>query len=744
MDFQRFSTTVLTALLVGGFAAQSSLTAAEPAPASEPPTIDFIRDVQPILIARCYECHGPDRQEADLRFDRRPSKHLPAARVKLDSDAPNSDAPDGADSLVVPGDPQASLLLQRVTADDPDERMPPEGAPLDAQQLAVLTRWISEGGSWPEDARHWAFVPPVRPPLPSVADRDWPRNAIDFFIAARLEHEGLRPSPEADRIALIRRLSLDLTGLPPIPEDVDRFLSDPSPDAYEQLVERLLDSPHYGERWAVRWLDLARYGDTDGYDYDRVRPMWLYRDWVIDALNTDMPFDRFVVEQLAGDLLPEATPEQHMATGFIRNSPVPQYKFDTLIDRVAAVGTAFLGLSLECAQCHNHKFDPISQREFYQLYSLFKNTGDREIEARSPVTGATAKTLVAVRPKSMQPAYIKIGGSFLNKGDRVEPGAIEGLHPLPERGVPDRLALAEWLTDRENPLLARVAVNRQWEAFFGRGLVPTSEDLGTRTERPSHPELLDWLAVEFMDRGWSLKHIHRLIVTSAVYRQSSRVTPELLRHDPTNRWLARSPRLRVDAEFVRDITLAASGMLDRRIGGPSVFPPQPYGITENRERGAYKWQESDGADRRRRGLYTFWKRAALHPSLVLFDAPRRETSCARRIRSTTPLQALVTLNDPAFVEAAVVLGRRMVEVETADPDRQIAEGFRRCLSRRPTDAELAHLREFYEAEVRRFERTPQAARDLIGDKSADDAIAWAACSMLAGVLLNLDETITKP
>jgi hypothetical protein len=376
-------------------------------------------------------------------------------------------------------------------------------------------------------------------------------------------------------------------------------------------------------------------------------------------------------------------------------SPTAQYDFDVLIDRVDTVGTAFLGLTLECAQCHNHKFDPISQTEFYQLFALFKNTDDKEITARSPLTGREAGTLAVAQKEKPVQAYLKLGGSFLSRGEPVEPGALGAFHPLPEGGVTNRLALARWLVDQRNPLIARVTVNRHWQAIFGQGIVRTSEDLGIRTEPPTHPELLDWLAVEFMENGWSFKSLHRLIVNSAAYRQNSSVTPEMARRDPANQLLARGPRFRVDAETVRDIALVSAGLLERELGGPSVFPPQPKGITENRFRGAYNWNNSDGRERHRRGLYTFWKRAALYPSFALFDAPRRETSCVRRIRSNTPLQALVTLNDPAFVEAAVHLGRRMLDNGAVNPAGQIANGFRAAVARQPSETELHYLLLFH-------------------------------------------------
>lgn len=695
--------------------------------------VDFARDVQPILAQHCYHCHGPDTAKSGLRFDQRDSV-LPASDV--------------ADAAVRPGDPAHSELFRRLVTNDPDERMPTEGDALSAADIETLRRWIAEGAVWPENAGHWAYATPQRPPLPPVQARAWIGNAIDAFVLARLEEAGLKPAAEADRITLIRRLHLDLTGLPPEPEEVNRFLADTAPGAYARQVERLLASPHYGERWAVRWLDLVRYGDTDGYDGDKVREMWPYRDWVIHAFNQDLPFDRFATLQVAGDLLPGAGPVGQLATAFIRNSGVPQYRFDMLADRVNTVGTVFLGLTLECAQCHNHKFDPVSQREFYELYSLFENSQDSQVELPSPLTGGTAKVLVVGEGEKVKPARLNVEGSPFHSDEPVFPRLPAGFHPVPAESKSSRLDLARWLTDPANPLLARVVVNRQWEVLFGTGLVRTSEDLGLRTEPPSHPELLDWLAVEFVEKGWSLKHLHRLLVLSATYRQSSHADEKTRRLDPYNRLLARGSRFRVEAETVRDIALAASGLLMPDLGGPPVFPPQPFGVSEKRFKGAYKWVESKGAERHRRGLYTFWKRAALYPSFALFDAPRRETTAARRQRSVTPLQALVTLNDPAYVEASVHLGLRMMEGAPLALPERIALGFRRCVSRPPRQEELEALISLYDEERSRFENDPAAGRALLGAAlgahSEHAPAEWAALAMVANVLLNLDETLTRP
>lgn len=710
-------------------------------------TIDFARDIRPIFVEHCYRCHGPDKHEGDLRLDRRESA--------FHSDSSGS-AP------VVAGDPAHSLLLDRVSTADEETRMPLGEPALTAEQIGTLAAWIAAGATWPAEAKHWAFVKPRQAPLPAVVDATWPRNEIDAFVLARLEAEGLEPAGEADRATLIRRLSLDLIGLPPSPEEVDRFVADPSPAAYELVVERLLASPQFGEKWAIRWLDLGRYADTNGFDYDDPRSLWLYRDWLIDALNDDMPFDQFTVEQLAGDLLPQPSERQLAATGFMRNAAwkreIEQDRFEILIDRVNTLGTVWLGLSLGCAQCHNHKFDPISQKEYYQLYAYFNSAVDDaekfryvggEFYVNSPLVRSSGGTTLVMRErKEPLETFVKVRGSFLVDGERVEPGLPAALHPA-RCGEQSRLSLACWIIDEDNPLTSRVTVNRLWESIFGVGLVRTSEDLGTRAENPSHPELLDWLAVEFQTRGWSMKSMLRRIITSATYRQSSRAPAELYERDPQNRLLARGARFRLDAELVRDVALSASGLLSRQFGGPSVFPRQPAGISEKLLFGSFEWIPDEDEHGYRRGLYTYWKRNALYPGLALLDAPNRLTLCARRTRSCTPVQALVTLNDPVYFEAAVHLGRRMLLEGGTTTDERAGFGFRHCLGRPPTSAELSLLTDLFRKELARQELDPAGAAERLGtQKLIDDnrelnVAEWAAWSMVANVLLNLDETITK-
>jgi mono/diheme cytochrome c family protein len=1007
--------------------------------AASPPKVDFARDIQPIFIKRCYECHGPDKQRHGLRLDRK------------------DDALRGGKSgkpLLLPGKSAESELIARVTSQDPDEVMPNKGEPLTADQIGLLRAWVDQGGIWPDEKKHWAFLKLIRPQLPRVKNAAWPRNEIDRFILARLEQEKLSPSAEADRATLIRRLSLDLTGLPPAIEQVDAFLNDRSAQAYEKLVDRLLASPHCGEQLARGWLDLARYADSNGYQVDLARSMWPYREWVIAAFNRNMPFDQFTIEQLAGDLLPNATLEQKIATGFNRNTKTndegggddEEYRTKAVKDRVATTATTWLGLTMMCAECHTHKYDPIAQEEYYRFYAFFNSTADRgnstepsmavpappteqkvaylrsqltrlkqelteaerrlpteqaaweqrmagktnvwvtldltkaistggatftnlpdqsllatgvnptydtyQIEAetglhhitaillevlpdpslpkngpgrwgqtgnfildelamtatagpgerprsvffskatadweqqyyraehavdRNPKTGwaigpkfgqrhfliaelaeplelngsaklgfrfdsyhgnnhsigrlrlsATAErdpialwplpspaaevlavpaakrspeqqrllathyrtvsptirkiereifrlnereaelantkytTLVMKELEQPRTTHIQVRGNFLDKGKEVTPGVPAVLPPLPSDQPANRLALARWLVSPENPLTARVTVNRLWERVLGTGLVKTSEDFGKQGEAPSHPELLDWLACEFRDgptgltrptERWDTKHILKLIVMSATYRQSAIAGEQLLEKDLYNRLLARGPRFRLDPEIIRDQALAVSGLLDPEVGGPSVYPVQVANLWKELgflrpEIGMDEWPTSDGPDLYRRGLYTFWRRVCTYPTFATFDAPSREVCISRRPRSNTPLQALATLNDPVFLEAARVLAQRIMLQGGSAPEKQVDYAFRLCLARPPTKTERQRLLSLYEQQLEGFQRDAAAAEKLLGQGPAErpanlDLRKLAAWMMVGNVLLNLDETLTK-
>ncbi len=1038
--------TLFFAALVGWVAiiwAQGNPAAATPA------KVDFAKDIQPIFEKSCYSCHGEKMQMGGLRLDSR--------QIAL-----------GGKSIVR-GNSSDSHLYQRVAGLGDQPRMPMGGEALPAAQIVLIKAWIDQGAEWPEGVgvagaevkKHWAFIPPVLPSLPAVQDSKWPINPIDYFVLARLEKEGLKPSPEADRVTLLRRLSLDLIGLPPTLEEIDAFLKDTSKDAYEKQVDRLLNSPHYGERWGRIWLDAARYADSDGYEKDKQRWVWFYRDWVIKSLNRDLPYNQFIIEQLAGDQLPNPTQDQIVATGFLRNSMIneeggidpEQFRMEAMFDRMDAVGKSILGITIQCAQCHNHKYDPLKQEEYYQIFAFLNNSYEAnvavytpeqqmkraeiyrkigeveaELQHRSPdwqeqmarweekvshdqpewivispsveadtaggqkylpmkdgsflcqgyapgkhrvkltvktdvenITGfrlelmndpnlplggpgrsikgtgaltefeveaaaeetpdkftkvkivnATAdvnppetplepifydktdrarvtgpisfaidgkdetawgidvgpvrrnlprkavfqaeqpisnlqgnvlriflaenhggwnsddnqthnlgrfrlsittapnptadpvpqnvRDILAIPKDQRSPAQVQAVFSYwrttvpewqeanakidalwrqhpesssqlvlqarteprethiLTRGDFLKPAkaVTEGvpafLNPLPPNAPPTRLTFAKWIVDRQAPTTARAIVNRTWQSYFGIGIVSTAEDLGRQCDAPSHPELLDWLAVEFMDQGWSIKKMHRLIVTSATYRQSSKVTPELYARDPYNRLLARGPRFRVDGEIVRDIALSASGLLNPKIGGPSVYPPAPeFLFVPPASYGPKNWYEAKGEDRYRRALYTFRFRSVPYPMLQVFDTPNGDMSCVRRSRSNTPLQALTMLNEPLFVETAQALALRTLQEGGETDENRLTYAFRRCLSRTPTEQESAELLGLLNKQKQRLVDGWISPWDLAGihdghlpalPKGATP-VQLAAWMTVSRVLLNLDETITK-
>lgn len=676
----------------------------DPATEVEIEAIDFDRQIRPILANHCYACHGFDShgRQADLRLD----THEGAVQS-------------GSGDAIVPGDPAASQMVQRIQHTDPGSLMPPPeyGKPLSEEQKALLVQWIAAGANYRE---HWAFQP-----ITVAEDLAAAEPRIDHWVAVGQQTLGLQFSPPATPETLLRRVSLDLIGLPPTLEEQDAFLSAYASDptaAYEDTVERLLASPHYGERWARWWLDQARYADSNGYSVDSPRQIWLYRDWVVQALNQDLSFADFTIQQLAGDLLPDATESHRIATGFHRNTPhneeggidVEQFRIEAVVDRVATTGTVWLGLTIGCAQCHDHKFDPISQAEFYQLFAFFNQQDEPRLKVNwsgtDPADSADASvkevtTLVLQERSQRRPTHVLVKGDFTRPDQPVEPGTPSVLPPLTPRGeIPDRLDLARWLVSDQHPLTSRVLVNRVWQVYFGQGLVESENDFGLQGLSPSHPELLDELAALWMKSGWSLKQLHRWIVHSRTYQQASVLTPALRERDPSNQWLARQQRLRLEAELVRDAMLTASGALARTVGGPPVYPPQPEGAL-NLGQVQRRWQTSMGADRYRRSLYTFTFRAVPPPLLNVFDAPEGVQSCTRRLRSNTPLQALMLMNDAGLFE----LAERLSGVIKSEG---IEAAFRQCTSRRPEATELAVLA---------------------------DLPALAA----ARVLLNLDETISR-
>ncbi|MCI0458969.1 MAG: PSD1 and planctomycete cytochrome C domain-containing protein [Gemmataceae bacterium] len=793
------------------------------------PRVDFNRQVRPILAEYCFNCHGPDDKgrKAKLRFDTRDG-----ALAELRS----------GDHAIVPGKASDSVLIERVTAKSARQVMPPPktGKKLSPQQIATLRDWINQGADW---APHWSYVPPTRPAVPQLADASWARNPIDRFILRRLREHGLEPSPEADRITLARRLYLDLTGLPPTPAEVDAFTSDTRPGAYERLVERLLASPHHGERLAMYWLDLVRYADTVGYHGDQEHHISPYRDWVIDAFNANMPFDRFTVEQLAGDLLPGATVDQKIASGYNRvlqtthegGAQDGEYRVKYAADRVRNLAGVWLGATVGCSECHNHKYDPYTQKDFYRLAAFFADIEERgafrgpdttptkrppEMAVLSPSDRARAEQLktqldrlgeqllagpadVPVRVRlelaalkrehdeiqkrkrltmvtvSTAPRVVRVlnRGDWLDQNGEIVTAAVPNfMKQAAVKGRATRLDLARWLTAPDHPQTARVFVNRLWYLFHGSGLARTLDDNGAQGEWPTHPELLDWLAVEFMSpspptplppgargenrppsplggegwgvRGWNVRHIVRLLVMSSTYRQASLPTEQHRKIDPENRFFGRQARLRLPAEMVRDNALAVSGLLVRGLGGRPAKPYQPDGYYAHLNFPKRTYKHDSGPQQYRRGVYTHWQRQFLHPMLLAFDAPMREECTAQRIVSNTPLQALALLNDPSLIEAArVFAGRILREGGTTDTER-VRWAWRTVLSRAPQERETAALSRLYQLNRQQYEADPAAARRLLGvgltaqpaDLDPVEAAAWTA---VARALFNLNETITR-
>jgi hypothetical protein len=698
-------------------------------------TVDFFSEILPILSDRCVRCHGGVRE-------------LGSPQLNLQSRARS------AFVLGEAGDPCSSELFRRVATTDPGRRMPFDSPALSPDEVRLIARWIRNGAAWP---RHWAFTPLGKPEPAElhVSKEGWIKTPIDRFVLHRLDKEGLLPSPEAERATLLRRVSLDLTGLPPAITDVDAFIADTSEGAYEKVVDRLLQSPSFGETWGRHWLDQARYADSEGYERDPPRPnAWRFRDWVVDAFNRDVPFDQFTIEQLAGDLLPDATPPQILGTGFHRQAMFnredgvdpEEDRTKRVMDRVTTVGTTWLGLTLGCAQCHSHTYDPISQKEFYQLYAFFDNANEANLvlPKRGNVEGGDADVMAE---KNDRTTHLFIRGDFLNPDltEALIPGTPAILHPFQSQGPrPTRLDLARWIVDPHNPLPPRVAVNTIWYHLFGRGIVATLEDFGSRAELPSHPELLDWLADDFVSHGWLRKRFIKQIVMSSTYRQSAVVRPDLEAYDVGNVLLARQNRLRVPAETVIDTSLAASGLLAPKDGGPCVYPPVPPELLTITNLGTV-WPTSEGKDRHRRALYTFHQRSIPYPQLRIFDRPSATSSFTGRRRSNTPLQALTMMHNSVFVEAAQALARRAQTEKTGDAEAQIAFAFRLTLGRFPDVNERAELGGLFSDFKATFESDAESATKLVGDYLPDGVPVATAAAMVvtAQVILNLDEVITR-
>ena len=773
--------------------------------------IRFDHDVRPILSNHCWSCHGQDEsaRQAGLRLDQRD-----AALV----------AGESGNAAIVPGKPAESELIKRIHSHDPEVLMPPANAKksLTEQQKLILEQWVKEGA---EFTAHWAYTPPIRPEVPKTKQNSWPKNPIDAFVLKRLEDGQLSPREEAAPHVWLRRVTLDLTGLPPSIEELDAFedelKTDAKEDVYAEVVDRLLKSPRYGERMAMQWLDAARYADTNGYNNDETRTMWPWRDWVIKAFTDGMPYDQFLTEQLAGDLLPDATVSQRVATGFSRNHVLTteggifeeEYHVEYVADRVHTTATVFLATSFQCARCHDHKYDPLTQKEYYQFAAFFNNVPDKVVsynqarmaepllrlptpeqqveldridslskdvdaeltrlaaqvgtdtttlmakkatfaEQRKKLESEIPATMVMAEPAESRAIFVLKRGQYDQRGEQVTAGfPIALVSPdvsvlTPKDRTLNRLQLAQWLTNLGHPLTARVAVNRWWEMLFGVGIVETAEDFGIQGALPSHPELLDWLATEIMQQGWDQRRILKLIVTSATYRQSSNVSATQLQHDPRNEFLGRSPRYRLPAETVRDTALFVSGLLKEKIGGPSVKPYQPDGLWEDvsvERRDKYVADSGDGLYRR--SMYTFWKRTCPPPGMAAFDAPDRETCVVRRVRTNTPMQALLLLNDPTYVEAARKLAERILLSSTSNHDRMNL-AFRIVLTRAPSDTEQTTLQEILDEAHTHFAANPATANELlsVGQSAWDvklDPVDLAAWTTAMSVLLNLDESISK-
>jgi mono/diheme cytochrome c family protein len=698
---------------IAALAWDSSAAAQDKVPAAK--AIDFRNDIQPLLVERCVRCHGPKKQEGGLRLDVR-LRALQGGDTALAIDVSR---------------PEQSEILKRITTHDEERRMPPTGEPLTPQQISLLRAWIAERAPWPDalagnesHEAHWAFLPVKRPEVTRVQNPQAARSPIDVFVLQRLEAKKFGFAPEADRRVLIRRLSFDLIGLPPSYEETRNFVEDRDPAAYEKLVDRLLASKHFGERWGRHWLDLARFAESDGYENDNIRnTAWRFRDWVVNAVNADMPYDQFTLEQLAGDLLPKASATQVAATGFHRNTlynsaasaDKEEFRVRAVKDRSETTAVVWMGLTLGCAQCHTHKYDPISQREYYQLYAFFNNTDHQDVALPDGPAPALRET--------KRVSHVQKRGNFLDKGAEVKPQTPTFLPVLKARETqPDRLDLARWLASADHPLTARVEINRIWQHLFGQGLVATPENFGRNGAAPSHPQLLDWLASEFVRLKWSRKAMIKSIVLSRAYQQSSKHRADAADIDPDNRLLARQNRFRVEAEIVRDVVLDIAGLLDRKLGGPSVVPPFPDGLLDQKV--TAESLKMPTKNHHRRGIYIHVQRTLQYPMLAAFDGADGNQPCTRRDRSTTPMQALTLLNDPVMTEAARALGQALRKEATTRDDR-LRLASERCLGRVPTEKELAVLGQL-------------VARQQ--EAGASDEAVWIG---VARTLLNVDETVTR-
>lgn len=764
--------------MILSFSCNSGVSTSETTNSSEnrgkvPDKIDFTFDVKPILSDRCFKCHGPDKNAIEGGLSLNTAEDAYTALGK------NKDH-----YAIVPGDVKKSELVNRIFTKDESLMMPPPESNLELNEYEkeVLKKWIDQGA---EFKTHWAFIAPEKPTVPKTTNTTWAQNEIDQFVLSKLEHNGLETNEKASKEKLLRRVFFDLTGLPPSVEQIESFVKNDSPSAYETIIDSLLNTVDYAEHMSSEWMDIARYADTHGYQDDFERIMWPWRDWVIHAFKENLPYDQFVTYQLAGDLLPNANAEQILATGFNRNHKITfeggvipeEYRIEYVEDRAVTFGTAFLGLTFECARCHDHKYDPISQKNHFELFSFFNNIDELGLtpggagKIPKPYMTITEKekngvlsfvqlqktnmkevpVMVMNEMQEIRPSYILNRGVYDQPTTQVYPNTPESILPFPDDYPKNRLGLSKWLFHKDNPLTARVTVNRYWQRMFGSGLVSSSFDFGNQGSLPTHPELLDFLAIKFRDEGWDARKILKYIALSSTYQQSTKVSKELQELDPENRLLARAPRLRLTAELIRDQALKISGLLNKDVGGPSVKPYQPDGIWEAVTGGGggstATYITSTGKDLYRKSLYTFWKRTVPPPSMMTFDAASRDLCSVKRQETNTPLQALVLLNDPQIIEASRILAKNAID-RNKETNDQISYIFKQATSRAPDEAELTMLANYYDSMLQKVEGEGIEAQEYlsIGATEMNSNISvsqLAALALTAHTILNLDETITR-
>ena len=742
---------------------------------SLPETVSYSFHIRPVLSDKCFKCHGPDlaTQQAGLRLDLAEAAYAPLP------ENPGAFA-------IVPGKPEESELMKRISSEDSTFIMPvPEShlGPLSDYEIRLFEKWIRQGAKY---EKHWAFIKPVKSSLPKVDDKEWVRNEIDYFVLHKLDQVGLSPNEDAEKAYLLKRASFDLTGLPPSDDLYNQFMKDDSEGAFEKVIDQLLRSPRYGEKMAVHWLDVARYSDSYGYQDDNVRTQWPWRDWVIHAFNKNMPYDQFITWQIAGDMLPEPSKEQVLATAFLRNHKyteeggvIPEeYRVEYILDKTKTFSKGVLGLTVECAQCHDHKYDPVSQKEYFEMYAFFNNTkevgyeGDVSVSkpAKNPMMSITKEDLAGVLSflnrrdtaamtvsvmgeleDSTRKTFVLDRGVYDQPRDEVRPRGLKSVLPYDTtRFEPNRSGLAKWTVDRDNPLTARVFVNQVWQEIFGRGLVKTSGDFGMQGELPSHPELLDFLAVDFMENNWDIKRLLKKIMLSSTYRQSAKVREKSLKKDPENKYLSRSPRTRLKAEFIRDMVLESSGLLIGTIGGPSVKPYQPKGLWEAATSGRGElnvYRQDKDSSLYRRGMYTFIKLTVPPPSMMIFDASNRDQCEVSRLQTNTPLQALVMMNDPTVLEASRVLAQKL-SISEKDDMENIRTAFRKIICRSPGEKEFKVLEDYYTDQLAMFKTNKLDARKTLDageyphPANLDPARA-AALMKVIHTIYNMEEAITK-